>query len=437
MAEKQLIKWMKEAKMDRINVLVVGGGGREHTLVWKIAQSPLVEKIYCAPGNAGISRLAECIPINDVAIDELLNFADRKRIDLTVVGPEAPLAAGIVDAFQSQGLAIFGPTRKAAEIESSKIFSKYLMQKYQIPTAHYRAFDQYDEAKSYLASLAAPMVIKADGLAAGKGAIVCVSQEEAQEALHKMMVQGVFGAAGKKVVIEEYLRGQEASVLALTDGENLLVLPPAQDHKPIFDDDKGPNTGGMGAYAPAVQIDADLLQQIRQQILEPAVKGMALENRPYRGVLYAGLMLTRQGPKVIEFNCRFGDPETQVILPLLDGDLVPLLMGCSQGKLDQKTLNFKNKFAVCVVMASGGYPGKYEKGKEIIGLERNFGPEVIIFHAGTRLANGKLVTNGGRVLGITALGSDVAEAIKRAYTAVGKITFDGAYYRKDIGYKAL
>ncbi len=420
-----------------MNVLVVGGGGREHTLVWKIAQSPLVEKIYCAPGNAGISQLAECVSISDTDVDELLSFADRKRIDLTVVGPEAPLAAGIVDAFQSQGLTIFGPTRKAAEIESSKIFAKYLMEKYQIPTAHYRAFDQYEEAKNYLASMPAPIVIKADGLAAGKGAIVCFSQDEAQEALHKMMVQGIFGAAGKKVVIEEYLRGQEASVLAVSDGENLAVLLPAQDHKPIFDNDKGPNTGGMGAYAPAVQIDAEMLQQIRQQILEPAIKGMALEDRPYRGVLYAGLMITRQGPKVIEFNCRFGDPETQVILPLLDGDIVPLLMGCCQGNLQHQQVDFKNKFAVCVVMASGGYPGKYEKGKEIIGLERNFGNDVIIFHAGTRFANGKIVTNGGRVLGITALGNDVAEAIKRAYKAVGKITFDGAYYRKDIGYKAL
>lgn len=423
--------------MERLNVLVIGGGGREHTLVWKIAQSPLVNKIYCAPGNAGIAQLAECVSINESAIEDLLNFADRKRIDLTVVGPEAPLAAGIVDAFQRQGLAIFGPTKKAAEIESSKIFAKYLMEKYQIPTAQYRAFDQYEAAKNYLASMPTPIVIKADGLAAGKGAIVCFSQEEAQEALHKMMVQSVFGSAGKKVVIEEYLRGQEASVLAITDGENLIVLLPAQDHKPIFDDDKGPNTGGMGAYAPAVQVDADMLQQIRQRILEPAIKGMALEDRPYRGVLYAGLMITRQGPKVIEFNCRFGDPETQVILPLVDGDIVPLLYGCSQGKLEQQTINFKNKFAVCVVMASGGYPGKYEKGKEIIGLERNFGTDVIIFHAGTKLANGKILTNGGRVLGITALGNDVAEAIKRAYTAVGKITFDGAYYRKDIGYKAL
>ncbi|MDZ7375029.1 MAG: phosphoribosylamine--glycine ligase [candidate division KSB1 bacterium] len=420
-----------------MNILVIGGGGREHTLVWKIAQSPVVNKIYCAPGNAGIAQLAECVSINESAIDELLNFADRKRIDLAIIEPDALFAAGIVDAFQRQGLAIFGPTKKAAEIESSKIFAKYLMEKYQIPTAQYRAFDQFEAAKNYLNSMPTPIVIKADGLAAGKGAIVCFNQEEAQEALHKMMIQGVFGSAGKKVVIEEYLRGQEASVLAVTDGENLIELLPAQDHKPIFDDDKGPNTGGMGAYAPAVQVDMDMLQQIRQRILEPAIKGMALEDRPYRGVLYAGLMITRQGPKVIEFNCRFGDPETQVILPLVEGDIVPLLYGCSQGKLEQQTINFKNKFAVCVVMASGGYPGKYEKGKEIIGLERNFGTDVIIFHAGTKLANGKILTNGGRVLGITALGNDVAEAIKRAYKAVGKITFDGAYYRKDIGYKAL
>ncbi len=420
-----------------MKILVVGSGGREHTLVWKIAQSSLVKKIFCAPGNAGISQLAECVPIQDGDVDRLLKFADNKQIDLTVVGPEIPLALGIVDAFQSQGLNIFGPSQRAAEIESSKIFAKYLMEKYSIPTAAFRKFDRYEEAKGYLESASIPIVIKADGLAAGKGAIVCLSQEEAEESLQKMMIQGIFGEAGKKVVIEEYLKGQEVSVLAFTDGVNVLPLVSAQDHKPIFDGDKGPNTGGMGAYAPAILIDDEMLKIIQEKILEPTIKGMALEDRPYRGVLYAGLMLTKQGPKVIEFNCRFGDPETQAILPLVRSDIVPILMACSNGKLENMTIESNKKFAVCVIMASGGYPGKYEKGKEIIGLERKFGDEVIIFHAGTKLLNGKMVTNGGRVLGVTAVANHVREAIKRAYQAVGKITFDGAYYRKDIGYKAL
>lgn len=420
-----------------MKILVVGGGGREHTLVWKIAQSPLVEKVYCAPGNAGISQLAECVPIQDADIDALLKFADNNQIDLTIVGPEIPLALGIVDLFQSQGLNIFGPSRRAAEIESSKIFAKYLMEKYHIPTAACKIFDQYDQAKKYLESVAIPIVIKADGLAAGKGAMVCFTREEAEESLQKMMVQCIFGEAGKKIVIEEFLKGQEASVLAFTDGANVLPLVPAQDHKAIFDGDKGPNTGGMGAYAPAVLINNEMLNTIQKKILEPAIKGMALEDRPYRGVLYAGLIITRQGPKVIEFNCRLGDPETQVILPLLNGDMVPILQACSKGKLANMSLESNNKFAVCVIMASGGYPGKYEKGKEIIGLDRKFGDEVIIFHAGTKPSNGKVVTNGGRVLGVTAIAKNIREAIKRAYGAVGKITFDGAYYRKDIGYKAL
>jgi len=420
-----------------MKILVVGGGGREHTLVWKIAQSPLVEKIYCAPGNAGISQLAECISIKDSDIDALLKFADKNQIDLTVVGPEVPLSLGIVDAFQSQGLKIFGPSKKAAELESSKIFAKYLMDKYNIPTASYKKFDEHEQAKKYLESCSIPVVIKADGLAAGKGAIVCLSLDEAQESLQKLMVQRIFGEAGKKVIIEEYLRGQEASVLAFTDGVNVLLLAPAQDHKPIFGGDKGPNTGGMGAYAPAVLVDNEMLKLVQEKILEPAVKGMALEDRPYRGVLYAGLMITKQGPKVVEFNCRFGDPETQVILPLMKNDIVPLLLACSENKIKESYLETNNKFAVCVIMASGGYPGKYEKGKGIIGLDRKFDEHVIIFHAGTKCVDAKLVTNGGRVLGVTALGDNIENAIKRAYSAVGKIAFDGAYYRKDIGYKSL
>jgi len=396
-----------------------------------------VEKIYCAPGNAGINQLAECISIKDSEIDVLLKFADKNQIDLTVVGPEVPLSMGIVDAFQNQGLKIFGPSKKAAEIESSKIFAKYLMEKYNIPTAIYKKFDNYEQAKKYLESCSIPIVIKADGLAAGKGAIVCLSRDEAQESLQKMMVRRIFGEAGEKVIIEEYLRGQEASVLAFTDGVNVLPLAPAQDHKPIFDGDKGPNTGGMGAYAPAVLVNNEMLKIVQEKILEPAVKGMALEDRPYRGVLYAGLMITKHGPKVVEFNCRFGDPETQAILPLMKSDIVPLLLACSENKIKESYLETNNKYAVCVIMASGGYPGKYENGKEIIGLNRKFDDEVMIFHAGTKYVEGKLVTNGGRVLGVTALGDNIEDAVKRAYSAVGKIAFDGAYYRKDIGYKAL
>ncbi len=420
-----------------MKLLVIGGGGREHTLVWKIAQSPLVEKIYCAPGNGGIQQLAECVPISEKEIDRLVKFADEKQIDLTVVGPELPLALGIVDAFQNQGLKIFGPSRKAAELESSKAYAKFVMQKYGIPTATAKIFDSYDAALSYVQSHELPLVVKADGLAAGKGAVVCSSLEEAEDALRKIMVQQIFGDAGKKVIIEDFLKGQEASVLAFTDGVHVLPLVPAQDHKRIFDGDEGPNTGGMGAYAPAGLVHDKMLATIRQRILEPTIKGMALEDRPYRGVLYAGLMITRQGPKVIEFNCRFGDPETQAILPLLKNDIVPLLLACSNGQLDQATLEHLPQHAVCVVMASGGYPGKYETGKRILGLDRPFDEGVLLFHSGTRYVDGQYVTAGGRVLGITAVAPTIRDAIKQAYRAVGKIAFDGAYYRKDIGYKAL
>lgn len=420
-----------------MKVLVIGGGGREHALVWKISQSPLVSKIYCAPGNAGIRQLAECAPISDTDINGLLKFADEKRIDLTIVGPEAPLAKGIVDLFLNQGLKIFGPSEKAAEIESSKIFSKYLMEKYHIPTARYESFDVYDEARDYIDEADVPIVIKADGLAAGKGAIVCFNPKQARQALKKLMVERIFGDAGGRVVIEEYLQGEEVSVLAFTDGDHVVPLTPAQDHKPILDGDKGPNTGGMGAYAPAVFLDDSMKKQVLKKILQPAVHGMSLEDRPYRGVLYAGLIITDQGPKVIEFNCRFGDPETQVILPLMNTDLIPVLNACVEGNLKNISLQIRDGFAVCVILASGGYPEKYEKGKKIIGLNREFDDDVIIFHAGTRLSDGEILTNGGRVLGVTALGKTVKQTIANAYSAVGKIAFDGAYYRKDIGYKAL
>lgn len=420
-----------------MKILVIGGGGREHTLVWKIAQNPDVEKIYCAPGNGGIRELAECVPISDSDIEGLLKFADNKQIDLTVVGPEVPLTLGIVDAFQAQGLTIFGPSQKAAELEGSKVFAKFIMDKYHIPTASYQTFEKFDDAKKYIEKGPIPIVIKASGLAAGKGALVCFTYEEALEALKKVMVKKEFGSAGDKVVIEEYLRGEEASVLAITDGENVVPLVPAQDHKAILDGDKGPNTGGMGAYAPAVIIDDEMMHTVQKTILEPTVQGMALEGRPYKGVLYAGLMLTSRGPKVVEFNCRFGDPETQVILPLIKNDLVEIMMASIDGKLDKIKIEQEDKVAVCVVMSSGGYPGSYEKGKRILGLNRKWDDGIIIFHAGTKFAEANFVTSGGRVLGVTAVGNDVREAIKKAYGAVGKIAFDGAYYRRDIGYKAI
>ncbi len=421
-----------------MKILVIGGGGREHALVWKIAQSPFVEKIYCAPGNAGIKQLAESVPIAAADIEALLHFARKQKIDLTVVGPEEPLVDGIVDEFEAQGLTIFGPTKKAAEIEGSKAFAKYLLDKYNIPTADCIIFNKYEEAQQYLNDAAYPTVIKADGLAAGKGTFICQTHDEAESALRSIMAEKVFGHAGDKVVIEEFMSGEEASVLIITNGDHYVCLPPAQDHKAIFDNDEGPNTGGMGAYAPTPVIDPPMLARIREEILEPTIKAMALEGRPYRGVLYAGLMITADGPKVVEFNCRFGDPETQAILPLVKSDLVDMMLRVARGKKLDSEIELYDKWAMCVVLASGGYPGSFEKGKRIFGLEKNFGKEVVIFHAGTRAEeDGLVVTDGGRVLGVTAVADDFYTVREKVYWAVGKITFDKAYYRKDIGAKAL
>ena len=420
-----------------MKILVIGSGGREHTLVWKINKSPLVKEIYCAPGNPGIAQIAQCEDIPVMDTKRLLNFVRKRKIDLTVVGPEAPLVNGIVDDFESKSIPIFGVSQKAAEIEGSKVFTKYFLKKYDIPTADFVTFNNFAEAEKYLKSADIPIVVKADGLAAGKGAIVCTDRKSALAALKQMMVERAFGSAGDRVVIEECLVGEEASVLALADGEHLVYMAPAQDHKPIFDGDKGPNTGGMGAYAPAPVVDAELMQRIKNEIMEPTVRGMALEGRPYRGVLYAGLMITEQGPKVIEFNCRFGDPETQAILPLVETDLVEALMCVRDGRLNEIKWQESSRSAVCVVMASAGYPGSYEKGKPIRGLERDFGPNTIIFHTGTRVENGSFVTNGGRVLGVTSIGDTVESAMKLAYQSVRKITFNGAYFRKDIGSKAI
>jgi len=419
-----------------MKVLIIGGGGREHALVWKVKQSEYVKQVYCAPGNAGIARDAICEDIPASDIKGIFHFASRKRIDLTIVGPEAPLVDGIVDLFESNGFPIFGPSEKAAEIEGSKVFAKYVLEKNDIPTAQYQAFSEFDEAKRYVKSVDLPVVIKADGLAAGKGVLLCDTREKALAALTKIMVDKAFGSAGRKVIVEEFLQGQEVSLIGISDGEHLVYLVPSQDHKRIYDKDQGPNTGGMGAYAPVPFIDNGLLERVKKEIMLPTIQGLALEERPYRGVLYAGLILTKQGPKVLEFNCRFGDPEAQVILPLAKSDLVEAVMAARDGNL--KDFRWKNhkQHAVCVVIASGGYPGSYEKNKKIFGLEHSFN-DAFVYHAGTKEIENDIVTAGGRVLGVTALGKSLPEAMQKAYAAVGRITFDGAYYRKDIGAKGL
>lgn len=420
-----------------MKVLVIGGGGREHTIVWKVKQNPLVKKVYCAPGNAGIMQDAECVDISVMDSERLLKFAIKEKIDLTIVGPEAPLVNGIVDLFEENGMAIFGPSRRAAELEGSKAFCKNLLSKYDIPTADYRIYKEYDAARSFLLKQNGAIVVKADGLAAGKGALVCKSREESLPALERLMKKREFGPAGDKIVIEEYLVGDEVSVMAISDGENFVTLLPSQDHKRIFDNDQGPNTGGMGAFAPTPHIPADMMSRIENEIIGPTIKGMALDGFPYKGVLYAGLMITRDGPKVIEYNVRFGDPETQVILPMAESDLVEAILAARQGKLAD--LKWKNRpgGAVCVVVASGGYPGHYEKGKKIHGLDHQWDDGLYVFHAGTRRQGQDIVTNGGRVLGVTALDSSISRAADKAYKAIKWIAFDGAYYRRDIAARIL
>jgi phosphoribosylamine--glycine ligase len=421
-----------------MKVLVVGGGGREHALVWKIAESPNVTKIYCAPGNAGISKQATIVPIKANDLNSLLEFALRERIDLTVVGPEDPLTQGIVDLFESKDLFIFGANKKAAEIEGSKAFAKEMMKKYHIPTAFYEIFDSQKEAVKYIHKQGAPMVVKADGLAAGKGVIVCNTVEEALQSINKIMVEKIFGEAGNRVVIEEYLVGEEASYIAFTDGKTILPMASSQDHKPIFDGDQGPNTGGMGAYSPAPVVTDEVQERIIEKILRPIIYGLEEEGRTYKGVLYAGLMIHDGYPKVLEFNARFGDPETQPVLMRMKGDIVPILEACMKGNLSQHRIEWDNRASVCVVMSSKGYPGDYEKGKIIGGLEEVSQTKgVFVFHAGTTLKDGQMVTNGGRVLGVTGLGKDIPRAIARTYQAVKKISWDGAHFRTDIGQKAL
>jgi phosphoribosylamine--glycine ligase len=421
-----------------MKVLVVGGGGREHSLVWKLNQSPRVTQVFCAPGNAGIAREGTVVPIDVTDIEGLVKFATDEGIDLTCVGPELPLTLGIVDAFEAAGLRIFGASKAAAEIEGSKVFTKDLLAKYNIPTGTYGVFTDVEAAKAHLDEVGAPIVVKADGLAAGKGAIVCMTIEEAVEALELCMVQRAFGEAGDTVVIEEFLTGEEASFLAFSDGKTVLPMATSQDHKPIFDGDKGPNTGGMGAYSPAPVVTPELFDQAMNEIMIPTVKAMAAEGRPYKGVLYAGLMIEDGKARVLEFNARFGDPEAQPLFMRMDGDLVEVMEAAIEERLDDVELNWQDDATICVVMASGGYPGDYENGKVISGIDNADAVEgVKVFHAGTAEKDGQIVTAGGRVLGVTARGKDIPQAIERAYEACALITWDGAQYRTDIGAKAL
>jgi phosphoribosylamine--glycine ligase len=421
-----------------MRVLVIGGGGREHALIWKLKQSLQVKQLFAAPGNAGIAELAECVDISASEVRRLVEFAAKKGIDLTLVGPELPLTLGIVDEFEGRGLRIFGADQQAAILEGSKVFAKRLMKKHKIPTGFFQTFYRADDARRYIQDVGAPIVVKADGLASGKGAIVCQTVKEALDAVKRIMDDRAFGDAGEKIVVEEFLSGEEASFLAFTDGETVLPMASSQDHKAVFDDDKGPNTGGMGAYSPAPVVTEEIHRKIMDQIMIPTVRAMAAEGRPYRGVLYAGLMIKDGEPRVMEFNARFGDPEAQPLLMRMESDLFPILEAVVDRRLHEVEIRWRPEPAVCVVMASGGYPGAHEKGMAISGLRAAARmKDVVIFHAGTAMAGGKVVTSGGRVLGVTALGSDIPDAIARAYRAVEKIRWDGVHYRTDIGRKAL
>ncbi len=421
-----------------MRLLVIGGGGREHALAWKLAQSPKCEKLYALPGNPGMEDIAECM--GGISMEDsvaVVKLAQEKAIDLVVVGPEVPLTNGIVDALGEAGIRAFGPSRLAAEIEGSKVFSKELMKKYGIPTAKYEVFTEAEAAREYVRKEGAPIVIKADGLAAGKGVIVAMTMDEALHAIDDIMEDKAFGQAGSRVVIEEFMEGEEASLLAFTDGETIVPMISSQDHKRAYDGDKGPNTGGMGTYAPAPVMTEEMVQAATEKILRPVIAAMRAEGRPYQGCLYAGLMIAKDGPKVVEFNARFGDPETQVVLPLLESDLVEIMEACVEGRLASMDIRWSRGAAVCVVMASGGYPGTYAKGKVISGLEEAKEAGNLVFHAGTAQKDGNIVTNGGRVLGVVAKAASIREAVDRAYAGVGKISFEDAFYRKDIAHRAL
>jgi len=417
-----------------MRLLVVGGGGREHALAWKIAQSPLVDTLFAAPGNPGIARHARCVDIGVDAHGELVDFARRERVDLTVIGPEAPLVAGLADRLTEAGLTAFGPSAGAAAIEGSKAFSKDLMRRYGIPTARFATFDEPAGARRFCRELGAPLVVKADGLAAGKGAIVCATLEDADAAIAECMERKAFGAAGARVVVEEFMVGQEVSFFVLSNGGDVIALAAAEDHKAIFDGDRGPNTGGMGCYSPVAGFDEALEKRVMETIVRPTLAALAREGAPYRGVLYTGLMLTAQGPRVVEFNCRFGDPECQALMVRAPGDLVPLLLAAARGDAWPPARSWSSAASVCVNVASGGYPGKYQAGLPIRGVEAaEARPGVRVFHAGTATRNSQLVTAGGRVLGVTAVAERMEAAIAAAYGAVGEISFDGMHYRTDIG----
>lgn len=421
-----------------MKVLVVGSGGREHALAWKLAQSPHLTQLYCAPGNAGIGKIARLVPIADDDIAGLQRFAVEQRMDLTVVGPELPLALGIADVFAASGLRVFGPSKAAAQLEASKAFAKNFMHTHGIPTATAAIFDNVAAARDYIAQHQGPLVVKADGLAAGKGVTVCQTPAEALEAVHQAMVAGIFGESGKRVVLEELLQGEEASFHVLVDGTNVLPLAPAQDHKRVYDNDQGPNTGGMGAYSPAPVVTPLVHQRIMTDIIMPTVQGMAARGTPYRGVLYAGLMIAEEHPQVIEFNVRFGDPETQPLLVRLADDLLPLLDGVARGTLPDVPIPCLSEPAVCVVMASAGYPGAYPKGCPITGIDTAESLDhTWVFHAGTALQDGRVVTSGGRVLGVTTRAPSITAAIEHVYRAVQHIQWPGAHYRRDIGARAV
>ena len=416
-----------------MNILLIGGGGREHALAWKMAQSPLADKIYCSPGNPGMKGV-ESVPLTD--LEELADFALSHNVGLTMVGPEATLCAGIADVFRKKGLAIVGPDKFAAQLEGSKSFAKDFMKRHGLPTADSAVFDNEADALRYLESHPAPIVVKADGLAAGKGVVVAMEQKEAVDAV-KACFDGAFGAAGSRVLLEECLFGEEASIIALCDGKCIKPLASSQDHKRAWDGDTGPNTGGMGAYSPAPVVTDELWTIINEKILQPFLKGVQADGMDFRGIIYAGLMVTDKGPKILEFNVRFGDPETQAILVRLESDLVEALLAVAEGRLSEVELVWSKKPAVCVVLASGGYPGDYAKGKEISGLDEAAATGAVVFHAGTKAVDGKIVTSGGRVLGVTAMGGDIREAVDNAYRAVDKISWDGMQYRKDIAHRAL
>jgi len=417
-----------------VNILVIGSGGREHALYWKLSESPQTEQIYAIPGNPGMGASAAIALDNHAAI---LRFVKEHEIGLVVVGPEVPLMNGLVDELEAAGIRAFGPRANAAEIEGSKSFAKDLMKKYGIPTARYEVFTAAEPARAYIRQEGAPIVVKADGLAAGKGVIVAMTEQEALDAVDAIMEDHSFGDAGARVVIEEFMEGEEASLLAFTDGTTIRPMISAQDHKRAYDGDRGPNTGGMGTYAPAPVMTPEMTERAVEEILKPTIAAMAKEGRTYRGCLYLGLMVTADGPKVVEFNARFGDPETQVVLPLLDSDLVAIMCACADGTLADVPIRWKDGAAVCVVLASGGYPGHYEKGQEIHGLADAEAMGALVFHAGTAMKDGKLVTNGGRVLGVVGRGADISSAVDAAYAAATKISFKDAYYRKDIAHRAL